>query len=113
MSSVVVACWTRCFPGARRLCGNVLHGPDVTAWRHALIDNLHFADGCRVLSLAGTMKTAKGARSGTYNGAACVGGRQLDCRIMLCRTPFFPWTSRGGVEHLSLTHEVRGCGIES
>ena len=41
---------------------DVLHGPDVTAWRQALIDNLHDADGCRVLSLDGTMKIAMGLR---------------------------------------------------
>ena len=41
---------------------DVLHGPDVTAGRQALIDNLHDADGCRVLSLDGTMKIAMGLR---------------------------------------------------
>ena len=35
---------------------------DVTAWRQALIDCLHDADGCRVLSLDGTMKIAMGLR---------------------------------------------------
>ena len=39
---------------------DVLHGPDVAAWRQALIDNLHDADGCRVLSLDGTMEIAMG-----------------------------------------------------
>ena len=41
---------------------DVLHGPDVTAWRQALIDKLHGADGCRVLSLDGTMNIAMGLR---------------------------------------------------
>ena len=41
---------------------DTLHGPDVTAWRQALINNLHDADGCRVLSLDGTMKIAMGLR---------------------------------------------------
>ena len=39
-----------------------MHGPDVSAWRHALIDNLLCADGCRVLCLDGTMKIAMGLR---------------------------------------------------
>ena len=41
---------------------DVLHGPDVTAWRQALIDKLQGADGCRVLSLDGTVKIAMGLR---------------------------------------------------
>ena len=44
------------------LVEDVLHGPDVTAWRQALIDILHDADGCRVLSLDGTMEIAMGLR---------------------------------------------------
>ena len=38
---------------------DVLHGRDVTAWQ-ALIDNLHDADSCRVLSLDGTTKSPWG-----------------------------------------------------
>ena len=41
---------------------DALHGPDVTAWRQALVDNLYNADGCRVLSLDGTMKISMGLR---------------------------------------------------
>ena len=44
------------------LVADVLHGPDVTAWRQALIDILHDAHGRRVLSLDVTMKIAMGLR---------------------------------------------------
>ena len=41
---------------------DVLHSPDVTAWQQALKNNLHLSDGCRVLSLDGTMKIGMGLR---------------------------------------------------
>ena len=41
---------------------DVLHSPDVTAWQHALKNNLRSSDGFRVLSLDGTMKIAMGLR---------------------------------------------------
>ena len=54
----------------------VLHCPDVIAWRQALIDTLYNAGDFRVLSVDGTMKIAHGAAEERYNDSPSRGWRR-------------------------------------
>ena len=85
---------------------DVLHGPDVTAWRHALVDNLHCADGCRVLILDATMGLRRYETMMPHQEEGVLDNRVDNTCVLTIRT------REGGLLNLAVVpHDSKPCHV--